>query len=134
MRVGGLRLSLDKASISQGSTPKKLRWPDAPAPAFQPRQGAAKATLLTLLAGGKTTPLVPRGHVSSHDVAGAASRALGRSLSEKEITAVWRAHAVGLGEIGKDGKTEARVYNFTKAHILEKARTLYDAGFPSDEI
>lgn len=137
MKVVARCFKQPKAANFQESGSKQLSWPDAPVTPFAGRarlpSPAKKTTVLTLLAGGNE-PLVPRGHVSSHDVAGAASRALKRTLSQKEITAVWRAHAIGLGELGKDGKTEARVYNFTKAHILEKARTLYDAGFPSDEI
>ena len=55
-------------------------------------------------------------------------RSLDRVLSEEEVSALERAHRVGMGEIGKDG-TPARVGNYTEAQLRKKSRILKEAGF-----
>jgi hypothetical protein len=73
-------------------------------------------------------------YAASFDPAAAAAIALGRGLSEAEAVAVDLAHLVGLGDLGKDGKHFACFGNFTKEHIIAKARHLYDAGFSSKDV
>jgi len=57
-----------------------------------------------------------------------AEKSAGRPLTEAEKDAVWRAHLVGEGQIGKDG-TRAAKGNYTWSHIREKNRILAEAGF-----
>jgi len=57
-----------------------------------------------------------------------AERSVGRPLTEAEKEAVWQAHLVGEGKIGKDGTLAAKG-NYTAAQIREKNRILEKAGF-----
>ncbi len=60
-----------------------------------------------------------------------AQEALGiplRSLTQEQKEAILKAHRVGRGEPGKNGKT-ASVGNYTKKQLREKARILAQAGF-----
>jgi hypothetical protein len=60
-----------------------------------------------------------------------AERALGRinPLSSWKGRAVYRAHMIGVGELGADRKTPARVGNYSFKQLLRKARILKRAGF-----
>ena len=61
-------------------------------------------------------------------------RALGRPLKNvDEAVAVEKAHYIGFGEIGADGKNLAGIGNYTQAQINEKARVLAGAGFTKEE-
>lgn len=58
----------------------------------------------------------------------------GKQLTVEQKLAILKAHYVGLGERGKDGKEgSAGVYNLTPAQLAEKARILEQAGFTEDE-
>ena len=56
-----------------------------------------------------------------------AEKSAGRPLTESEKEAVWKAHLVGEGKIGKDGKRAAKG-NYTRNQIAEKNRILAEAG------
>jgi hypothetical protein len=58
---------------------------------------------------------------------------LGRELSKREGVAVYSAHVVGHGELGKDGSNLARIGNYTEQQIADKARILSNAGFSIEE-
>lgn len=59
-------------------------------------------------------------------------KSLGRPLSERETEALEKAHLVGLGEKGKDGKP-AQIGNYTEAQLREKTKLLKEAGFSKEE-
>ncbi len=63
-----------------------------------------------------------------------AVKAIGRKATDKEASAVHKAHEIGMGEVGKDGISAAKIGNYTQAQILKKARILKVAGFNSSEI
>ena len=62
-----------------------------------------------------------------------AERSLGRSLTSREVAEVERAHLIGKGEPGRNGKP-AELGNYTQQQIIAKIRILKRAGFTSDEI
>lgn len=59
--------------------------------------------------------------------------ALNRKLSDSEVSAIQKAHLVGAGKNGKNGKP-AGVGNYTLAQLNSKARVLKDAGFSKREV
>ena len=80
------------------------------------------------------------GRAIVHQIGGGASRAkqiekaLGRPLKNvDEAIAIEKAHYIGFGEIGADGKSLAGVGNYTQSQINEKARVLTRAGFTKEE-
>ncbi len=62
-----------------------------------------------------------------------AEESLNKSLGKKQMEAVEKAHLVGKGEKGANGKL-AGVGNYTKAHIRKKAQILKKAGFSKEEV
>jgi len=61
-----------------------------------------------------------------------AEELLQQQLSEKQQTALLKAHYEGRGEVGKGGG-QAGVYNYTEAQLLRKARILKNEGGFNDE-
>jgi hypothetical protein len=64
-----------------------------------------------------------------------AEKALGRinPLSSWKGRAVYRAHVIGVGELGADKRTPARAGNYSFNQLLRKARVLKRAGFSKTE-
>ena len=58
---------------------------------------------------------------------------LGRSVDMDEALAIERAHLVGAGELGADGKTVARIGNYTMEQKVRKGLILRRAGFTREE-
>jgi hypothetical protein len=56
-----------------------------------------------------------------------------RKLSFGQKVAIYRAHFVGLGQLGADKRTRARVGNYTPQQLLRKAQILKRAGFDKAE-
>ena len=54
-------------------------------------------------------------------------------VTSEEGKALWEAHVVGHGELGKDGVREAEIYNYTWGQIRGKSRVLSDGGFDREE-
>ncbi|MCY4643941.1 MAG: hypothetical protein OXB88_04930, partial [Bacteriovoracales bacterium] len=89
------------------------------------------------LVGGKNLSIPVRRTASSspQSVRGTmAKEVLGKELSDEQAQAVFKAHEVGAGKIGKDGKTLARVGNYTQAQLREKTKILREAGFDQKEV
>lgn len=57
---------------------------------------------------------------------------LGRKITPEQAQALEKAHKVGEGQVGLDG-TPAKIGNYDKKQIDEKARILADAGFDAAE-
>ncbi|MCY4643163.1 MAG: hypothetical protein OXB88_00950 [Bacteriovoracales bacterium] len=64
---------------------------------------------------------------------GMAQTTLERILTPGQREAVEKAHLVGTGEVGKNGKT-AGLGNYTKEQLLRKTRILREAGFGPKEV
>ena len=58
---------------------------------------------------------------------------LGRSLTKEQGEAVQRAHEVGRGQLGENGRSPAGLGNYTKEHLAEKVKILKEAGFRTGE-
>ena len=62
-----------------------------------------------------------------------AESVLNRELSEKQAQGILKAHKVGRGEIGRNGRP-AKAGNYTTEQLLRKTRILKQSGFTSEEI
>lgn len=58
---------------------------------------------------------------------------LSRNLVDAEKNTILKALAIGLSEVGADGKTQALIGNFTEAQILEKVKVLKGSEFFTDQ-
>lgn len=63
-----------------------------------------------------------------------AQRLLGKPLTGPMKRAIERAHRVGDGQLGRDGRTPASVNNYTRRQLVDKKNILEEAGFSRDEI
>ena len=98
-----------------------------PTAGFGTTAGAIKG--MKSLAQGKNKNI----RVSADSRKSSAQNELKRNLSDKELSAIERAHRIGLGEKGKDGKISA-VGNYTQAQLRKKRNILAQAGFSKKEI
>lgn len=62
----------------------------------------------------------------------AAEEVLGKKLSPEQAKAIEEAHKVGMGQPGLDG-TPAKIGNYTKPQIEEKAKILAEGGFKVED-
>ena len=75
----------------------------------------------------KTTIQMEQGRIRNAELA------LGKNLIPTKEKAVIKAHNIGKGLPGKDG-TPARLGNYTRAQLRQKANILREAGFSKKEI
>lgn len=63
-----------------------------------------------------------------------AQQLLGRQLTLAEQRAIERAHRIGINQMGRDGRTPARVGNYTDQQLQDKYNILARAGFKKEDI
>lgn len=151
LKVGGPRQGRGKdifmpdgpgnGEIQQTSTGPNKAKVEAPAKKLDPNEEWTKRELekkgvLTEPPAGRDTSSVEKPEpeevmanalLSDEQRLAKAEEILKKPLSQEQKEAILKAHYIGLGQKGKDGR-EAGVYNFTLAQIKEKAEILKNEG------